>query len=351
MKQQILGYFFLCFPLFCFGQETVFVKSNEIGNGIVFERAGECFVITPSHVVSESVGDILIKNKNKVNVIATLDGIYASDLAILRISKSSNSICANWEVSEQFNIAVDNISNGTIEYLDEFGISNMVHVNITSKDKTSFIIIPQNANINFRKGMSGSSFYINYKGEKILAGMLMSMEDDSMHAFVYQIDDILRTLAHFIEVRTKVAVNNNAPKRIGIMLLIDNVKNSNINNQLVNSLNQGRLYRASSEFSKSKNVLEEFNNIVDGRDQILIPNKLKQELDQLFLGTITYAREKNRKNMHIVHANLKGGIYSTTNFNLINAFSLTGKGLGFNELSAEKQALKSLLNNLKNQFK
>ena len=351
MRGQLSVCLLLLFPFLTFAQETVFIKSNEIGNGIICERAGECFVITPDHVVSESVSDILVSNANRINSTANLIEAYETDLAILRISKSSNAICENWDISDQFNKAIDNMSTGFIEYLDEFGISNMVHVNITSKDQTSFIIIPQNANIGFRKGMSGSSFYINYQGEKILAGMLMSMEDDSKQAFVYQIDDIMRTLAPFFDIKRQVETSYSGPKRLGVMLLKDHDRYVDMNNQLVANINKGTSYKAYSKFSENDYVAKEFDNIVLGRSDLVIPNKLRKELDQLFLGNVTFDSETNRKNMYVVHARLNASLYLTSNLNLMDSYSFMGKGIGFDEKSAEKQAIKSLLTNIENQFR
>ncbi|MDO5969645.1 hypothetical protein Q4Q35_07485 [Flavivirga aquimarina] len=351
MKQQLCAPLLFFFSCFLFAQETVFVKSTEIGNGIICERAGECFVITPAHVVSESVSDILVRSANRINNTANLIDAYEADLAILGITKSSSTTCKSWDISDQFDRAIDNVSSGFVEYLDEFGASNMVHVNITSKDQTSFIIIPQNANIGFRKGMSGSSFYINYQGEKILAGMLMSMEDDSKQAFVYQIDDIMRTLASFFDVKRQVETTYNGPKRLGVMLLKDNNRYVEVNNKLVTNINKGTSYKAYDKFAENDYVEKEFDNIVLGRSDLVIPSKLRKELDQLFLGNVIFETETNRKNMHTVYVRLNASLYLTNNLNVIDSYSFMGKGLGFDEKTAEKQAIKSLLTNMENQFK
>lgn len=352
MKKQCCVSFLLFYAFFLFSQETVFIESNEIGNGIICMRAGECVVITPNHVVFDSGGDeILISDKNKVNTTAHLIQAFSSDLAILKISKEKDFVCKDWEISSQFKNALDDVSTGFVEYLDESGISNLVHVNITSKDETSFIIMPQNANIGLQKGMSGSSFYINYKGEKILAGMLMSMEEDSVQAFVLQIDDIMRLSSPFFDVKRQGSTTYNGPKRIGIMLFKDRDRFVEINNQLAANINKGTAYRAYSKFLENDYIENKFDNIVLGQSDLIVPEKLQKELDELLLGDITFEREKNRKNMFIVRARLNASMYLTSNLSLIDSFVFMGKGLGFDEKSAEKQALKSLLTNIENQFK
>lgn len=350
MKKRICTCFLLFFTFFVFSQQSVFVKSSEIGNGILCKRAGECFVLTPLHVVEESMGEMIVFNENKVKTIAEIEGEYDSDLSILNMVKNPNLYCEELIISDYYSKAVNNLSSGTIEYLDESGVFNIIHVNITYKDNIGFTIIPQEGNTTFSKGMSGSSFYFNYKGEKILAGMLMSIEEGFTEAFVLQIDDIMRTLAPFFEIKTGDSSVRIGPKKMGVMLLNEGQKESMITNQLVTEFNQEKKYKAYSKFSESKHIEGVFEDIIMGNSDVIIPNKLKKELDEIFIGNITFTMDTNRKNMFNVDANFNGGVYSTENFNLINSIIVSGKGLGFDELGAKKQAMKSLFNNIKNKF-
>ena len=351
MKKQIFILLLSFSSSFVFSQLSVFVKSSEIGNGILCQRGGECFVITPLHVVINSMGEMIIFNEDKIKTTAEIEGEYDSDLAILNTVKNSNLSCKELVVSDYFLKALDNQSSGTVEYLDETGVYNVIHVNITHKDNIGFTIIPQSGNSSFTKGMSGSSFYFNYKGEKILAGMLMSIEEGFVEAFVLQIDDIIRVLSPFFEIRSDNPLDRNGPIKLGIMILNEGLKEQVISNQLVSSFNRNNQYRAYSKFSESEYIADVFEDIILGSNDVVIPSKLRKELDEIFVGNITFTIETNSKNMYIVYANFNGGLYSTQNFNLLNAIVRNGKGLGFDEISAKKIAIKSLLSNLKNQFK
>ena len=351
MKKAVCTSFLLFFTFFVFSQQSVFVKSSEIGNGILCERAGECFVITPLHVVEDTMGEMIVFNESKVKSIAKIEGEYDSDLAILSMVKNPNLSCTQLIISDYYSKSVNNLSSGTVEYLDESGVFNIIHVNITYKDNIGFTIIPQSGNTTFSKGMSGSSFYFNYKGEKVLAGMLMSIEEGFVEAFVLQIDDVMRVLSPFFEIKTGDSPVRNGPKKIGVMLLKDGKKESIITNQLVTGFNQEKTYKAFSKFPESKHIEEVFDDIILGSSDVMIPSKLSQELDEIFIGNITFTMNTNRKNMYNVYADFNGGVYSTKNFNLINSIIVSGKGLDFDESNAKKQAMKSLKNNIKNQFK
>jgi len=332
-------------------QEIVFLEGNEVGNGILQSRLGECFVITPNHVVDNGAGDILVKGMNNVNSKAKYISPYPLDLAILRVNKGHNFNCENWEISEYYESALKNVSNGYVKYLDEYGIENLIHVNIISKDEFGFWIIPQDPNFNFFKGMSGSSFYIDYNNHKILAGMLMRLGENSKEAFVYQMDDILRTLSPFFEVKTKKRTSEKSFKNLGVLITQDSDKNSSLTNDLVSNLNQLKTYKAVSKFTKNDYIEKTIDDILSGDSGIVVPGSIKKALDELLLGNVTLIKKTNGKNMHVIHANFTGGTYDTENFNLIKSISISGKGLGFDESSAEAQAIKSLIANLKNQMK
>lgn len=198
-NSQILILLSLFFSASLWSQETVFVKGDENGNGFSRSRYGKCYVITPNHVVASS-GSINIINKKRLKLKGRLIESFEPDLAVLEIEDSEGFNCEEWELNTNTATALDNSSTGFIDYKDEFGTTNYFHVNITSMDDSSISIIPQNSDTFFSKGMSGSSLYVNYKGDKVLMGMLISLENDLKTGYVYQIDDIFRVLEPFFKV-------------------------------------------------------------------------------------------------------------------------------------------------------
>ena len=93
--------FLICFEALC--QETVFIKAVENGNGFTKERAGECFIITPNHVVLENFGDVRIVAKNRLELKGELIESFEPDLAILKLEESTNFNCKPWQKNEDIN--------------------------------------------------------------------------------------------------------------------------------------------------------------------------------------------------------------------------------------------------------
>ena len=67
-------------------QETVFVKAKENGNGLIKERAEECFFITPNHVVLETLGDIKIISKSRIEHRESLLRVLSQTLQLLSLN-------------------------------------------------------------------------------------------------------------------------------------------------------------------------------------------------------------------------------------------------------------------------
>lgn len=344
MKFNFFILLFLFFLLYATGQESVFVKAIENGNGLLHERQGECFVITPNHVVSEFMGDIVIHSKNRVESKGRLFESYEPDIAIIRLTTNSQ-VCKPYKTVANIKEILNEIVTGYIQYVDELGAVHYVHVNISSVDQESITIIPQNGNAEFRKGMSGSAFYVNYKNEKTLMGMLMELEADLKTGYVYQIDDIDRVLAPFFDTGTV------KQKNLGILILKDDSNFTQITNQLISNLNVDGKYTTLSRLPNTDFLYKEFNSILSGSLKKNIPLKLRENTDELVLGRVTVQTDKNQKNMYVVRLNLEANLYNTKDLSLIKSLNTSSKGLNTNLSIAKNQSIKSLITKLENQLK
>lgn len=320
----------------------VFIKAKEKGNGFLKEKSGECFAILPNHVTSNYLGNISILNKQRVKSYGRLIETYEPDLAILRIKKGGKQKCSSWQLVEDFNTILSNSVDGTIEYIDDFGTSNLIPVHIIAIDQQSISIVPKIESQNFQKGMSGSAFYIKNKDKKLFSGMLMSIEDNLKTGHVYQADDILRNVSPFFTERKK--------KNVGILILKDNISDLKISSSLIAHLNANNKYSALSNFKSKEVIYKEFDNIFYGKNRKSLGSKFKDDLDQILLGKVTLVKDINEKNMFVIRMYLEVNIYSTKDFSLIKSMTISGKGINSNSYIAENQSLKSLLTNLKKQL-
>lgn len=318
-----------------FSQQTVFVKGKEKGNGLLIERKGECFVITPHHVVFEYSKEILISDKDRVNSKGILIQVFDPDLAIIRIESGGVQYCKNITVKENFSSIVNSISSGFLEYIDEFGTANLIHADITAKDETSFAIQPKNSIEQISKGMSGSAFYVNYKNQKILLGMLMSIESDFKTGYIYQIDDLLKTTSSFFNIKKE--------KSIGVLIIDqDSRKNaSKVTNEYVKLLGKNN-YITISNVPKIEFIYSEFDNITSGSFSKKIPIEITNILDELVLGELSFNTEKNQFDMFVTKVVLESNYYSTKDFNFQKNISFKAKGVSYNEKESKSLAIEDL---------
>lgn len=337
---------FLLLPYFnTLCQETVFVKAKENGNGLIKERAENCFLITPSHVVLETLGDIKIISKNRIEHQGKLVESFEPDLAIIKLESSSDFDCKPWPRIENINETLENISTGFLEYLDELGTTHLLHVNITSIDQESIAIVPQNIDNQLVKGLSGSSFYSMYDGKKVLLGMLLNIEADLKTGYVYQIDDIDRMLAPFFEIEATKA------KSLGILILKDDTIYTEVSNTLIMNLSNSKKYHVLKKLPNPEFLYKEFRSIVEGRFNRTVPQKIKENVDEVLLGEITISKSLNSNNLYKINSRLSANLYSSSDLALIKNINANGKGLNSDTNLAYDQSIKSLIRNLENQLK
>lgn len=339
MTKPIILLLFLFWSISFNSQESVFLKAREKGNGILVERAGECFIICPFHVVDSFSGNILISDANRVVSQGVFVEAAEPDLAILRLVSGGSQQCNTIDVPTNFNSIINSISDGFIEYRDELGIANMMHVNIIAKDAVGLAVVPKINTDQIVKGMSGSSFYANYNGNKVLVGMLMQVEDDLKTGFIFQIDDTFNILGSFFEIEEN--------KRIGV--LIREKVSKNINSQVSNQLAKRLDYLKYKTVSipDIQFIDLEFHNIFSGNYSKSVPKTFKGALDEIALGEISFSTSKNQFDMFVVHATLETNIYSARDFSFQTSIVVKGKGVGFTENNAKSKAIEDLIDEIK----
>lgn len=346
IKAKFTSFLFYLFVFTTVAQESVFVKALENGNGLLKTLNNECYVIAPSHIVSEYLGDISVIAKNRIKQLGKLEESFEPDLSVIHLQQNGNQICKSYRKTEEIIGILNQVSSGYIEYIDELGEVNRVQTYISSYNQESISIIPRKNDIEFYKGMSGSAFYVEYKNEKILMGMLMQLESDLKTGYVYQIDDIERVLKPFFD--SSIAKR----KKLGVFILKEGSRYVDFSNQFLSNLQVNNRYETINQIPNSEFLRKQFYSIVAGRIiESAIPKKIKEDIDELVLGTVSMSSEQNQKNMYIVWTSIEANLYSTDDFNLIKSLNTSGKGLNSNFNIAKNQSIKSLLTKLENQLK
>jgi hypothetical protein len=153
-------------------QNTVFISSKEVGRGIIKERDGEFFVITPKHVVDDNSNSAKIVGEKNISSTSTLVQTYAVDIAILRIEGGGKQPYNDWSIREDFNAILDRSSSAFVEYREIDGTVKIGEVSITEKTLEIMTVKPRDRSFSFAKGWSGSALFVKYGDEKVFLGML-----------------------------------------------------------------------------------------------------------------------------------------------------------------------------------
>jgi hypothetical protein len=208
----------LFFIQFAYSQTTVYVKTNQFGRGILKTRGSETYVITPEHLLKNYYAPIQVHGKAGQRARAEKLKDYTGDLAVLRFSESQTLNAEKWELHKNYNTIIETISEAYVELREEDGSATKVAVSITGVDVQFISIKPEDPNENFYQGMSGSSLFVNYQGQKVFLGMLQSIADDK-NGSVFRADEMEKILGSFFnpvkaKKRSSVITDQNMTKEV-----------------------------------------------------------------------------------------------------------------------------------------
>ncbi|MBK6699584.1 MAG: hypothetical protein IPG55_06720 [Saprospiraceae bacterium] len=178
MRTIFLVIIFSFFWMDTFAQSSVYLEGNEIGRGILKERSGEIFVICPAHVIENTNGEVKVIGENNVQSKGEVVQSFANDLAVVRIVSGGIQKNNIWSIPSNYSKMIDVIKSGYIEIRDNFGKASLMDVSIQEKDNQTVSIIPSSNSRAIIKGMSGSSMFFNYEGNKVFLGMLVEVTDE-----------------------------------------------------------------------------------------------------------------------------------------------------------------------------
>lgn len=168
---------------------TVHLRAGESGVGTLRARgAGECFVITPRHVVQRAarMGEAIeVAGPAELRAEAELvTDRFSADLSILRlVNAPRRAACPAWPDIDGVNLALRRIQagggTGTITGWSDTGPATPLEARILGVDETRFEVHPIGGG-KIRQGMSGSLVYADGRAVGILISD--STRDDSGNA-------------------------------------------------------------------------------------------------------------------------------------------------------------------------
>ncbi|MFD1293979.1 hypothetical protein ACFQ5N_09040 [Lutibacter holmesii] len=192
-----------------FSQSTVYVQTNQFGRGFLKMRGSECFVVTPNHLLKNYNGPISIYGEGRQRARADLFKTYVGDLALLEFSEEHNQNCTKWQLNKNYNTIVNNIHKGYLELRNKDGSATKVSVKITDIDVQYITIEPEDVKDKFYQGMSGSTLFVEYQGQKVFLGMLQSISSDGIgYGEVIRADEMDKLLESFFNPITQQKKSN-----------------------------------------------------------------------------------------------------------------------------------------------
>ncbi|MBB4638149.1 hypothetical protein [Longimicrobium terrae] len=177
---------------------------QQIGQGFTRPRAsGECYIVAPLHVVSDSTSVITFTAEDQVTGEATI--AYSdprADLAVLQTSTSGKVNCQAWSIPADLSARLNDASvNAVLRTRVEDDVIS-IPVWIRRVQARQVTIEPRLSSDQLSTGMSGGQLLVN----GVFAGILLSTEDYDPQAkpgqgIVLRSDALDRILSGFFAIR------------------------------------------------------------------------------------------------------------------------------------------------------
>lgn len=179
------------------GPVPVFVEAAENGQGLLRERNGECFVVTPKHVV-EGSDAITIVASGRLEAGARLDATFAEDVAVLRVVDRGRFGCAfPWDEAAGLDELLRDSPEGVLVSTSPTGALQRRFVRIAGFSRGAVRIRPVTEDDAFFKTLSGGLLEIRGRP----AGILLRADAGSGEGTVMRMDQLTDVVRRFFDVR------------------------------------------------------------------------------------------------------------------------------------------------------
>lgn len=178
--------------------QEVLVTGEEQGQGVLRARGGECFAITPQHVVGLGLG-LSVVNTERIRAPAEPLTDFGDDIAVIRVAAEGRMSCGlGWPRSEPLDDllrqAVSRGREGVIMRVRETGGLVSLAVRFSAVDDRHVEVTPLTPNSEAFQGISGSRLLLD--GRPV--GMVLNTERGVIRA--YRQDALNRRINAFFSV-------------------------------------------------------------------------------------------------------------------------------------------------------
>lgn len=198
LRAGLIGGLLIGISLPLAAQQQVLVKGVEQGQGTLRARGGECFAITPQHVVGLGMG-LSVINAERIRAPAEPLTDFGDDIAVIRVAAEGRMPCGmGWPLNESLDDllrqAVNRGREGVILRVRDTGGLESHAVRFSALDDRYVEVSLLTPNNEAFKGVSGSRLLL--EGRPV--GMVLSTEMGAIRA--YRQDALNQRIGEFFAV-------------------------------------------------------------------------------------------------------------------------------------------------------
>lgn len=176
----------------------VFVQAAEQGQGLLRERNGECFVVTPEHVVRDST-EITVTAQGRIDAAARLDTTLGEDVAILRITDKGRFGCGMpWDEAVGLDPVIAGSTDGMLVTTSGAGAVQRRFVKVVGYNHASIRFRPAEPADAFFKTLSGGLLEIGGRP----AGVLLQVDTANGNGIAIRMDHLSDVVRSFFAVQS-----------------------------------------------------------------------------------------------------------------------------------------------------
>ncbi len=197
MRQCLVGGYLLLATTLSASADPVLVQGEEVGQGILRVRSGECFAIVPEHVIGFGLG-LRVMSPGRVWAQASLETTFGDDIAVIRVASQGKITCGTgWPAIENLDAtlteAVSHSRQGSILRVRETGGIVSYPVLFTGVDDRHVEVRTIDQGDEAFKGISGSQLLL----DGMSVGMVLTTDNGVVRA--YRHDALSHLLARFFQ--------------------------------------------------------------------------------------------------------------------------------------------------------
>ncbi|WP_176304519.1 SH3 domain-containing protein [Vreelandella maris] len=177
--------------------DPVLVQAEEVGQGVLRVRSGECFAIVPEHVIGFGLG-LKVMSADRVWAQASLETTFGDDIAVIRVASQGKITCGTgWPIIDNLDAtlteAVSHSRQGSILRVRETGGIVSYPVFFTGLDDRHVEVKTVDQGDEAFKGVSGSQLLL----DGMPVGMVLTTDDGVVRA--YRHDALSHLLTRFFQ--------------------------------------------------------------------------------------------------------------------------------------------------------